>query len=49
MPGSRDTLIESLRTEPDAAVDGAFRRAKREILRRRREFIGSQRSLPSPG
>ena len=49
MPGSRDTLIESLRAEPDAAVDGAFRGARREILRRRREFVWSQQSLPSPG
>jgi hypothetical protein len=46
MPGSRDTLIESLRTEPVALVDGAYRRAKREILRRRREAIWRQQLVP---
>ena len=49
MPGSRDTLIESLRAEPEAAVAGAFQRARREVMRRRREVVWSRRSLPSPG
>ena len=49
VPGNPDTLIESLRTETDAAVDNAFRCARREILRRRRGDVRDQQSLPSPG
>ena len=48
VPGSRDTLIESLRPDPDSAVDSAFRRARRELLRHPHQFTGRQQSLPSP-
>ena len=48
VPGSRDTLIESLRADPDAAVAGAFRRARRELMHRRLALVPRSKSLSSP-
>lgn len=50
--GSRDILVESLRPGPAAAISGAFRQARRELMRRRRASRGAPRwrarPLPAP-